>query len=333
LVREQFYGCQSKNVKGACQQIVDGDNAFKFLYDVVEGEVGVEHVLKPMFRGKQATCAFVAGVDITAAMVGRYKYGCGKEMTGRTIWEMGLKVHKFVKKAMSLIRSVDFVQVDRTGWVTGLASGRTHQQLYQAIDNGMYTMLTKPNASVSHNTLSCPIPEMDNNNSCPLLAPDADDNDDDDVAVGSVSPTALPGDQWDDNNIAVGSVDPTALPNDQWDDMVSRWNPTNTIVAPDGYTWFGKYAFICFGPTKEKVYFSATLVLGGSSENLEERKAGGRSTMCQMEHERENANRAAGGDERGISISVKISAGIIAQNEESAVQQDRNLSRSMQHVI
>ncbi len=54
---------------------------------------------------------------------GCYKYGCGKEMTGRTIWEMGLKVHKFVKKVMSLIRRVDFVQVDRMEWVTGLASG------------------------------------------------------------------------------------------------------------------------------------------------------------------------------------------------------------------
>ena len=47
--------------------------------------------------------------------------------------------------------------------------------------------------------------------------------------------------------------------------------------------------------------------------------------MRKKERERENATRAAGGDERGMSIGVKISAGIIAQNEESAVQQDRNL--------
>jgi hypothetical protein len=304
LVREQFYGSESKNIKGACQQIVDGDNAFKFLYDIVEGEVGVEYVLKPMFRGKQATCAFVAGVDITAAMVGRYKYGRGKEMTGRTIWDMGLKVHKFVKKAMSLIHRVDFVQVDRTGWVTGLASGRTNQQLYQAIDNGMYAMLTKPNASsTSQKPVSCPIAEMENNHS-PLPVFDDDDDDDD---VGLVS------------------VDPTTFPDEQWDDMVTRWNPTNSIVAPDGYTWFGKFAFLCFGPTREKAYFAATLVLGGDSENLEQRKAGGRSTMRKNERERENANRAAGAEERGMNIGVKISAGIIAQNEESAVQQDRNL--------
>ncbi len=72
MVCEQFYGYEAKNIKGACQQIIDGDNAFKFLYDVVEAETrsGFERVLKPMFRGKQTTCAFVAGVDITPAMVG-----------------------------------------------------------------------------------------------------------------------------------------------------------------------------------------------------------------------------------------------------------------------
>ncbi len=165
-------------------------------------------------------------------------------------------------------------------------------------------MLTKPHASVLPNPLSCPIAEMDNNNSRPLLAPDDDD---------------------DDEDVAVASVNPTVLPDDQWDDMVSHWTPKESIVAPDGYTWFGKYAFICFGPTREKVYFSGTLVLGGASENLEERKAGGRSTMRKKERERENANRTAGGDERGMSIGVKISAGIIAQNEESAMQQDHNL--------
>jgi hypothetical protein len=94
---------------------------YKFLYDVVEGENGVERVLKPMFRGKQQHCAFVAGVDITAAMLGRYANGTGKEMTGRTIWDIGKKVHLMVKKAQSLIRMVGFVQVDSTGWICGFA--------------------------------------------------------------------------------------------------------------------------------------------------------------------------------------------------------------------
>jgi hypothetical protein len=51
MICEQFYACGVKNIKGACQQVIDGDNAFKFLYDVVEGEDGLEHVLKPSFTG------------------------------------------------------------------------------------------------------------------------------------------------------------------------------------------------------------------------------------------------------------------------------------------
>jgi hypothetical protein len=62
-------------------------------------------------------------------------------------------------------RKLDFVNVNRTGWVTGLASSRTLQQLYQAIDNGMYAMIfpTKPgspDAVVSQKPSSCPITDI-----------------------------------------------------------------------------------------------------------------------------------------------------------------------------
>ncbi len=75
LFREQFYGCEEKNIKGACQQVIDGDNAFKVLYDVLAGENGMERVLKPMFRGRQPASAFIAGVDITVEMLSLYSSG------------------------------------------------------------------------------------------------------------------------------------------------------------------------------------------------------------------------------------------------------------------
>ena len=56
------------------------------------------------------------------------------------------------------------------------------------------------------------------------------------------SPLLAPDDYNEDDDVAVSSVDPTALPDDQWDDMVTCCNPNNSIVAPDGYTWFGKFA-------------------------------------------------------------------------------------------
>ena len=103
LVREQFYGCEEKNIKGACQQVINGDNAFKVLNDVLASENGMERVLKPMFRGRQAVSAFIAGVDITVKMLSLYS--SGKAYKCKTIWEMGSKVQQSVKKAMSLICS------------------------------------------------------------------------------------------------------------------------------------------------------------------------------------------------------------------------------------
>ena len=69
LVREQFYECEEKNIKGACQQVINGDNAFKVLYEVLAGKNGMERVLKLMFQGRQPASAFVAGVDITVEML------------------------------------------------------------------------------------------------------------------------------------------------------------------------------------------------------------------------------------------------------------------------
>ena len=47
--------------------------------------------------------------------------------------------------------------------------------------------------------------------------------------------------------------------------------------------------------------------------------------MHKNKHERVNTNQGAGGEAQGMNFGVKISVGIIAQNEESTVQQDRNL--------
>ena len=67
-------------------------------------------------------------------------YSSSKTYTGKTIWEMGTKVQRSVKKAMSLICKVDFVSVDCTGAVVQYASGRFPQQFFPVIDNGMYLL-------------------------------------------------------------------------------------------------------------------------------------------------------------------------------------------------
>ena len=74
-----------------------------------------------------------------------------------------------------------------------------------------------------------------------------------------------------DEGVLLGSVDPTTMPDehDQWRNMVTHWDP-NDVIAPEGYSWFGKYAFIWFGPARDKIYISATLAVGVTSDNIED---------------------------------------------------------------
>jgi len=169
----------------------------------------------------------------------------------------------------------------------------------------MYKLLVKQNLNVS------PKPSS----SCSTAGASVDNEDSVSAAVE------------DEDDYITGSIDPTTLLDDQWNEMISSWNPKNNDdAAPDGYSWFGRYSFLCFGPVREKVYFSSTLALGGASNmTVAEQKAGGWTAMRKNERKRDNTNRGAGGEARGMNIGVKISAGIIAQNEESAGQQDRNL--------
>ena len=259
----------------------------------------MERVLKPMFRGRQATSAFVAGVDITVEML--LLYSSGKAYTGKTIWKMATKVQRSVKKAMLLIRKIDFVTVDRSGAIVQYASGRTPQQFFQEIDNGMFTMLVPerknpPEKDVA--TKSCPVTEIS------IVQEDEDD---------SAGERAAP-------------IEPATIDDELWGALVETWEPGNS-AAPDGFVWFGKFSFYCFGPAAEdKKYFSPTLKLGiMSGTSPESRRALGRLNQRKSAAVRDNANRNAGGDERGMSLNLKMSAGLIAQNEDVNAQQDRNL--------
>ena len=69
LMVERFYGDANKRIKGACDQLVDGDNCFSFLYNVGEGESGPERSLKSMCCRSETLSIFVAGVHFTADMI------------------------------------------------------------------------------------------------------------------------------------------------------------------------------------------------------------------------------------------------------------------------
>ena len=90
-VSEQYYGDAAKGIKGVCKQIVDGDHAFALLYETVVGDEGSERRLKTICSGGTLPM-YIAGVDFTVETIS--KYSNGKAYAGKTIWDMGLEVHK-----------------------------------------------------------------------------------------------------------------------------------------------------------------------------------------------------------------------------------------------
>ena len=52
---------------------------------------------------------------------------------------------------------------------------------------------------------------------------------------------------------------------------LASWNPFNSVKAPEGYCFFGKFAFLCYGPASD--YFSKMLSSKGSQvTKLEDKK-------------------------------------------------------------
>ncbi len=142
LMGERFYGDLEKQIKGACDQLVDGDNynCFAFLYNVGEGESGPERTLKSFCCcGSDTSSMFVAGVHFTAKMIGTKS---NKKLSGQTLWTAGQTVHRSIKKAMAIVPKLDgkVVNLAKNNKVVGYASGKNLESFIQFIDNGMYTL-------------------------------------------------------------------------------------------------------------------------------------------------------------------------------------------------
>ena len=139
-IEEAFYGNVSKNIIGACQQLVNGDHAFSILSNKNEGDDGSVLCLKSSCCGEDTSSYYVAGRDFTAKMLDTFSNG--KPFQGHAIWKMAETVLALLKKALSLVPQLSpkIVNIDSTCRVVGYASGKTEQSFLQAIDKGMYEM-------------------------------------------------------------------------------------------------------------------------------------------------------------------------------------------------
>ena len=94
------------------------------------------------------------------------------------------------------------------------------------------------------------------------------------------------------------------------------------IIAPEGYVYTGKLAFICFGPTSK--YFAGTLAMRGQADRtVEEKKEGSRKAQCKVTTDRNNVDREVGFD-RGLTMQSKMQCAMMAQNEDDAYKCHRD---------
>ena len=142
LIHEQFHGDPKKRIKGVCKQVVDGDNAFSFLYNVSEGENGPERTLKSFYCGHDTSTNYVTGVHFTVEMIATK---CNKQLTGCMLWRAGEFVLCLIKKAMAIVPKLDgkVIHLGKNHQVLGYASRKNHASFIQFIDNGMYVLSLK----------------------------------------------------------------------------------------------------------------------------------------------------------------------------------------------
>ena len=236
IVEEAFYGDPRKKIKGAIHQLIDGDNAFAALYDdpFVNEKGIVERALKASCCGADTASHYVAGIHFTAEMI--YTFADNKVFIGRSLWASGEEVMNSVKKAISLMPklSPQICSIDKNFAVVKFSSGKTEDNLFQMVDNGMYDMEVKEGGSRVVETYA------------------------------NASKGYEAHDNTQDDEERSGRKDSIELEDlaDKEEGIVSDWDPFKGVVAPFGYSYDGKLAFLCVGPTTQ--HFSKVLRLGGS---------------------------------------------------------------------
>ena len=181
-IEEALYGNVSKNVIGACQQLVDGNHTFANLHNNYEVDNGNERVLKSSCCGYDTTSNYVAGRDFTTAML--LTFSNGKSFQGCAIWNMANSVMALLKKALSLVPQLSpkIVMIDTTCRMVGYASRKYEHLFLQAINKGMYEVDKSDKKGLS--------PDDDDKLG---FSADDDDNGDDSVVVIDIDVDSLMG--------------------------------------------------------------------------------------------------------------------------------------------
>ena len=136
FIEEQFYGNPQKRIKGACEMLILGEGPFRALYNIIEGKLEQELVLKVSCCGKDTASLYVAGVHFSVEDL--LTFGVNKKVKCRQLWLMGLTVMRLMKKAFSIVpKHVPLICIiNKKCGVISYASGWGHLSTGYATDKG-----------------------------------------------------------------------------------------------------------------------------------------------------------------------------------------------------
>jgi hypothetical protein len=236
-----------RNIIGACQQLVNGDEGFSNLYNNYKDDKGNHRVLKATCCGADASSIYVAGKDFTAQTL--TTFGNGKAFSRRTIWAMADSVSLSLKKALSLVYTLSpkLVLINSTYRVVGYASGKNEALFMQAINHGMYLMDTNKKSGIS----------LDDDKKLGTLKETLTEKSNVETNVESLDGD----DNIDDSVTSCDSVDV---------DLNNK--PSEDNLACNGYSYTGKLDSICFGPTTGQFYSPILSTGGSTNKSLEEKR-------------------------------------------------------------
>jgi hypothetical protein len=274
-----------------------GTMPFSTLYDdpIINEKGIVERALKASCCGADTAHHYVAGTHFTAEML--FTFADGKVFIGRSLWGFGEEVMNSVKKPSPSCQNLlpRFCSINKNFAVNSFSSGKTEDNLFLMIDNGMYDMEVKEGGAAVVNAYANAT-KGDEQNDNPQDNDSRRDSGVDDMDLGIAD-----------------TVDMTE----------SDWDLFKGLEAPFGYSYDGKLAFLCFGPTTQ--HFSKVLRLGGSKfDDPKTKKKGSRAAM-RKEEEKRNAMDCVVGIEHGLTQQSQAALGLMAQNEESVAQVHRDM--------
>jgi hypothetical protein len=218
-------------------------------------------------------------------------------MKGRVLWSMGLTVLQSIKKAISIVPKLlpHVVIIDKNCAVVGYASGKNKSSFLRHIDDGMFALITKEGGSL-------------------LLEDTSDDNN---KILGATSEEGMP--MMRDDRYSIDTSSDVVV--------VVDLDPFGGIAAPREYIYIGKLAFICFGPASK--FFASTLAMGGQSKrSAEEKKEGSMRAIRKLNEAQNDINREIEVG-RGMSMQAQMQCKFMAQNEDEAIQQHRDMRMVM----